>query len=733
MAQPVPLRDELADVLPAVAIPAAPGAIAPAAPCTYREFYADEANNPPRARTAGYLAGYRFTDPGGGVVPTPAALRDQTLAVSDRQPMAFLALITGLGGTHEVVIVHRLVRYFDAPGEDPTGFHDSVLGLMGDILPHQYPTIEVQGTAFHLVGTAVRVPTTAAMAALLPAWNDVETPTLGPYTDQDPETEVVRPRNIQLVPGRYAALLIHRRRVRPKTAYQEIVGLMQANNEIEACTDVVTWLKAACTARGGGGAQNVTPSVVHAFAPLHLPAEVYGYVTAKVRADLPGLTAAAGPTAGGVGAATLAGAMRLLNASRGGGTAEDGVASATPKTIMDAYKETYPTLLKYCNAVTAEAVAPVWIRLANGHKSEQHTVLTQELQKVCLARGLSPELYSPIITTTLKQMVVGLQFVGHGADDLASGCQPFMVAYSGTEHHYQAVAAASVGNQLAQGEQNPSLADYRTIRDGEKVKFPRDVSDVCITLTRFAVLCQCLFQGTANTDHPFVAAMWATATNLQNIAPYVTEQYNVNARQYPQIIGVYHAKIVRAVQLAVHDYMSQVATSLGPGVAGVELPSFGAMMKDLRQGTFHQSTNWVGIPEIYLDPLPLPSVVMGTPSMSATTVTPSSNRSGMSSITAQTTTASQERQVRVANTAPDAEIGSITIRPGGARRVMEEHPPPRNDANTSEMCVAWWTRGGCYPNCRRRATHQPFASAAERTRLLSYVRERLAAPAATNT
>jgi hypothetical protein len=507
---------------------------------------------------------------------------------------------------------------------------------------------------------------------------------------------------------------------------------MQANNEIEACTDVVTWLKAACTARGGGGAHNVTPSIVHAFAPLHLPAEVYGYVTAKVRADLPGLTAAA-PGLGGTGAATLAGALRLLNASRGGGVAEDGIANAAPKTVMDAYKETYPTLLKYCNAVTAEAVAPVWIRLANCHKSEQHTVLTQELQKVCLARGLLPDLYSPIITTTLKQMVVGLQFPGHGADDLASGCQPFMVAYSGTEHHYLAVAAASVGNQLAQGEQNPSLADYRTIRDGEKVKFPRDVSDVCITFTRYAVLFQCLFQGTANADHPFVAAIWATATNLQNIAPYVTEQYNINARQYPWIVGVYHAKIVRAVQLAVHDYLSQVATSLGPGVAGIELPSFSAMMKDLRQGTFHQSTNWVGIPEAYLDPLPLPAAVMGTPSVSATSVTTSSIRSGMSSITAPTTTANQERQVRLANTAPDAAIAAITIRPGGARRVMEEHPPPRNDANTSEMCVAWWTRGGCYPNCRRRATHQPFASAAERTRLLTYIRDRLEAPAAAGT
>ena len=115
--------------------------------------------------------------------------------------MAFLALVTGQDGQYEVTVVHRMLRYLDTPGEDPSGLHDRVVGLMGDILPHQYPTVEVPSTAFHLVGTAVRVPTAAAMTALLPTWADAD-PVLGPYVEADPDTEVVRPRYTQLVPGR---------------------------------------------------------------------------------------------------------------------------------------------------------------------------------------------------------------------------------------------------------------------------------------------------------------------------------------------------------------------------------------------------------------------------------------------------------------------------------------------------------------------------------------------------
>ena len=123
-------------------------------------------------------------------------------------------------------------------------------------------------TVFHLIGNPVRVITTEAMVANLPAWEDPTTP-LGLYIETDPETEVVRPRNVQLIPGYYAALLLNRTRgISAKMAFQEIHGALLARDEVGMCHDVLTWLKAAATLRGGGGLQNVVPGV---YQPPHCP------------------------------------------------------------------------------------------------------------------------------------------------------------------------------------------------------------------------------------------------------------------------------------------------------------------------------------------------------------------------------------------------------------------------------------------------------------------------------
>ena len=296
--------------------------------------------------------GYRFA--GEGDIPTSAQLRDQTIALSDRQPMAFLSLSNGPDGSPEVAVVHRVLKFVDAPGDEATGYHDRVLGLMGDIMPHQYPAVEVPGTAFHLVGTPIRVPTIGAMEALIPTWLDPRTP-LGPYTDADPETEVVRPRNTQLIPGKYAALVVHRRRIKAKQAYQEIVGAIRADGALESCKDVVTWLRAACTARGGGGPNNAQPAVLHQFTPVLLPPEVYQYLTAKVQADLPTLATGEGGSAGMESAATLVGALRAL--TRCEGEAGDRIPTE-PRTIADAYKETHRVLLRFCNVANITSGNP---------------------------------------------------------------------------------------------------------------------------------------------------------------------------------------------------------------------------------------------------------------------------------------------------------------------------------------------------------------------------------------
>lgn len=93
-----------------------------------------------------------------------------------------------------------------------------MLGLLGDILLHQYPVVEIPGTAFHLASSPVRVPTTAGMNALIPDWDDPTVP-LGPFQDDVPETEVVRTRNIQILPGHNAAMLVHRRGLTPKVVH----------------------------------------------------------------------------------------------------------------------------------------------------------------------------------------------------------------------------------------------------------------------------------------------------------------------------------------------------------------------------------------------------------------------------------------------------------------------------------------------------------------------------------
>ena len=643
--------------------------------------------------------------------------------------MAFLSLVDGQDGNLKVSVMHRCLRFIDTPGEEPSGFNDPVIGLLGDIMPHQYPAVDVPSVAFHLVGNAVRIPTVKAMEALVPAWADPQVP-LGPFADGDPETEVVRPRNTQLVPGgKYAALLIHRRRVSPKVAYQEIAGAIRADGAVEACTDVLIWLRAACTARGGGGAQSQVPSVLHAFVPLHLPPEVYQYLTLKVKGDLPGLNT--GETHA-TSAATFVGALRAL--TRGGEDGEIGRGSKEARTIVDAYKETHTVLLRFCNVASAPDVPNIWKRLANCHKSEQQTLLTQEMQKVCMARGLSTALYVPVVTTTLKQMVVGLQFPGNGADDLTTGCQPFLVSYAGKAHHMQVTAAAAVADQLAQGDHNATLADIRTIREGEKVKFPLNISEVCITLFRFAVLAQTLFQGTG-PPHPLVEAIWGFASSLQTVGPFVTDKYNDLAGVY-NLTSVYYARIVRTVQVNIYEYLSQVAVNAEDNIGGIAVPSFTSLLQELQQGTYHNSTNWIDIPSEYLQvgttPRPVSlSVAHTTTSGRSTAPSAVSTLSTATGVSGLTEGSSSAPGTRVVNPAPDADFTSIALRPGRSRDIYREHPPPHPDNNNrAEMCVAWWTRSSCYSNCGRRATHRAFASTGERTRLLSFVREHLAAPAA---
>jgi hypothetical protein len=224
-----------------------------------------------------------------------------------------------------------------------------------------------------------------------------------------------------------------------------------------------------------------------------------------------------------------------------------------------------------------------------------------------------------------------------------------------------------------------------------------------------------------------VNLLWKLFAEVQNSAPAIADKFQQVAHQ-PAIANTFHACILRAVQVQMHDYLHAVSVNVSEDHSGIDKPEFRAMVADLKHGTFPNSNNWVPIPMEYREP---PRTGGGSSGGSrAPSAVPtggssvSSGRTGVSSLTAE----SAPRMTPVENTVNDTDFRNITVRPGGTRPILRDNPPPHNDAGR-EFCVSWWVRGTCYPNCRRREAHVPFASPAERTRLLTFCREHLTAPA----
>lgn len=551
-------------------------------PGTYRELYAAATYQAGEPEPARLLSSYRFTEvAGAGERPTPAALKEQTLAFSDRRSMSFLCLARTKGNAAKVRILHRMMRYFELPGGGGGGaVMDLSMGLLGNVRRAQIPVVEVDNGLFSLVGAGagVRVPTVAVMPDLLM----VAPPGsyLGPFGAEDPDTEIVRPRVTQvLLPTKYAASLVSRDGISPGMAYRELYGMFEADQVLDICGDVLTWLRVACTARGGTGELAPLPAVAGTYALMLLPEAVSEHVAAKVLTDLPGRQMLGGASRGG-GLGPMTAAVQQL-AERVGGMATR--SECEPRGIMESYRETYPLLLRHCHVATVEELPPIWGRLARGNKGEQQSILQQELARICTERGLMTDVYCPAVTSGLKQMVTSFNFAGHGPDDLTGGCQPFLVAYTGAEDHYRALDSAMEANQLDQGAANATLADIREICEKEKVKLPHDLNQVSYTLQRFAVLVHALFQG-PGVVNPFVKTMWTLVNTFGNRLPVYLNQHQL-LRGTPWH-EVYPAHIVRHVQIMVYEYL-QALQVVGGDLP--EPPDFRGLHQNLGRGSFQSS------------------------------------------------------------------------------------------------------------------------------------------------
>jgi hypothetical protein len=320
---------------------------------SYRQLFNDARGRGGDPPVAALVTSYRYTaNVEGGAAPTPAALLQQTMTLSERQPVAFLCLVsgrTGAGGA-TVRILHRVMQYYELPGTgDAADYNDKVLGLLGDVRPAQYPVVEVAPNAFHLVGgNGVRTPNEATMLGRIEALEPaMQSEPMGPFNAEAEGTELVKPRHVQVVPNQYASLFVHRDGVTPQQAYRELRGALEADDMLDTCTDVLGWLRVACTARGGAGEQAGRSAVFLNLPLLLLPEAVSAHVARKIQADLPALRGLHNQGAGGGGAelGQMLGAVQRMAETLGGNTAFQLRQAREPKTVEEVYKETYNILL----------------------------------------------------------------------------------------------------------------------------------------------------------------------------------------------------------------------------------------------------------------------------------------------------------------------------------------------------------------------------------------------------
>lgn len=726
--------------------PLAGGAQQPAAargpPTTYCQLYGDPNRNRPR-NLAAYMGAYRFVEADEGApLPTVAALTEQTIHMCDRWPLTFLCLVPS-GDTYKVRVLHRFMRYLDIPGEPPTGLHDTVLALLGDIRPGLYPIVEVPNTVFRIVPTPVNVPTERRMQQEIAALGAFGAP-LGPYAEGMAETEAIRTRNIQLVPSQYAPLFLDNGDgLVPLDAYRALHRALELDGNLESCADTLTWLRMASTARGGIVNRAAVPAVSLAFAALHPPEPVYDFLMAKVQGDLPGtrprdmgVEAAGGAVGVLPGGANLADLVRALADVRGRGAQgeeRDRNDEREPKRVSDVYRETYTTLMRHCHVDNVDDVPSLWRRLANASKGEQQSIIQHELSKVCLVRGLAPELYCPVVTTLVKQTITTFAFVGTGVDDLSSGCTPFLVSYAGAQAQQEANEVANLALQLDQGTNQATLADVRSIREKEKVKLPRDLHQVAVTVQRYAVLVHTMFQSENGPRHPFVRSLWSLAEAFTARLPFFVER---QAQHNGEVYRSYPTRVLRHIQVRAIEYFQRIASANAGFEAVDSAPTFDELLEDLGRGNFPTTRCWLPLPPSYTSLFSSPptggSTVVTFPSTAVPTSsvatrsgisTAGTNASAVSSVTGGTAPSARPPQQREANPTPDQQFLSLQLRPR-LGELLRLHRPPTNPAG-QEYCVSWWAKGGCNTQCSRRATHCPFASQVERGRLLAHIQNHL--------
>ena len=312
---------------------------------------------------------------------THATLLTRVLASGHSVPKVFLSLVEH-GGTYRSVLVHRLTLYANHPYE-PSPWDNLVLGFGGDVLPGNHiELLRFPGNAFEVKGAQV-VPTVAGMHALLAA-----TPTatsVGPFHDIDPDTQIIRSRNVLPVPPAYINIILNKT-LTPRELWDQLGGAIIADGREEECILLVQWMLMALTRRPGAtntdpprGPLNTLGDLPMVYPVMRVDAALQHHHWEILRSDLPALDPSR--LARSDQMVGLVEALRTEQAAVRQEQAEARNRASAPKEPSEAFPQTAVLWRRYCGVTTDVQLPSVYHTWANSTKAERQVALQAALDE----------------------------------------------------------------------------------------------------------------------------------------------------------------------------------------------------------------------------------------------------------------------------------------------------------------------------------------------------------------
>ena len=632
---------------------------------------------------------------------THAALLTRVLASGHSVPKVFLSLVEH-GGVYRSVSVHRLTLYSNHPYEI-SPWDNLVLGFGGDVLPGNHiELLRFPGNAFEVTGTQV-VPTVAGMHTLLAA-NPTST-SVGPFHEGDPDTQVIRSRNVLPVPPAYINIILDKT-LTPRELWDQLGGSIIADGREAECQLLMEWLLMGLTLRPGAtttdpprGPLNSLGSLPMVYPVMRVDAALQHHRWEILRSDLPALDPSwLAPSDQMVG---LVEALRTEQAAVRHEQAEARNQASAPKEPLEAFPQTAVLWQRYCG-VTVDAQLPaLYHTWANSTKAERCVALQAALDER-VNSGLGASRVTPLATKELYKLLFQARLASHTheAEDLTKGVSPFTCGYQVGERDQDVAVRAHRFDQMLLGHTNPTLAEQETLRTKD-LPLPLTIYQFTTQLGCFSTVMDVAL----GESHP-------AAVTLRNFC--LTEWPNLehSLQGMPDDARPY----LPSMLLWFHKRFGAYFRGLLAG-RPLPVPRLELFTELIEFRSFH---NLPPMPRRYVQAPQAPTpITLNPPGDTAPTAAPASDPGPR-----------RDPGQRVTNPNPVAQFTDAYTASGRRISDLRGAAPSTTDRATGtpvEMCLSYHLRGACYANCQRAATHRNL-SAPERRLMTTFVAQHLPSP-----